>query len=119
MVWNLDSRPLVFFVGGTLSGVRYYRKPRVHYDGLLYYVICRGNNRELTPKSDEYKLRYLELIAQYKAQYNFKSYTWVILSNDIHLLIEVGKVPLSKIMQGIQQYEQEADHSIFYEPHDI
>ena len=79
------------------------RRPRIHYPGALYHVICRGNNKDWIFKSDSEKQEYETLIEQYKNRYGFKLYSWVILSNHAHLLIEVGDVPLSKIMQGIQQ----------------
>ena len=79
------------------------RKPRVYFPGAIYHVICRGNNREWVFNTDTDKLSYLSLISQYKERYGFNLYAWAILSNHVHLLIKVNEVPLSKIMQGIQQ----------------
>ncbi len=79
------------------------RKLRIHYEGALYHVICRGNNREFVFKDDKWKESYIGLIERYKKKYRFKLYAYVIMDNHVHLLIEVGVVPLSKIMQGIQQ----------------
>lgn len=79
------------------------RQARVHYEGALYHVICRGNNREWVFTEGEEKQRYLDLIRKYKDRFGFKLYAWVVMSNHVHLLIEVGKEPLSKIMQGLQQ----------------
>ena len=79
------------------------RKPRVHYPGALYHVICRGNNKEWVFKQELEKKEYLSLIENYKKRYGFSLYAWVIMSNHAHLLIEVGEKPLWKIMQGIQQ----------------
>ncbi len=79
------------------------RKPRIHYEGALYHVIIRGNNREFVLSEDKWKRKYLELIIKYKERYGFKLYAYVIMDNHVHLLIEVNYVPLSKIMQGIQQ----------------
>lgn len=78
------------------------RKQRVHYEGALYHVICRGNNREYVFGKEEDKKIYLETVIRYKKKYNFKLYAYCIMGNHVHLLIEVDKVPLSKIMQGIQ-----------------
>lgn len=79
------------------------RKPRIHYEGALYHVIGRGNNREYVFEKDEDKKVYLETLLRYKEKYNFKLYAYCIMDNHVHLLIEVDKIPLSKIMQGIQQ----------------
>jgi len=79
------------------------RKPRIHYQGALYHVIVRGNNRAYIFKSGENKEEYKKIVSKYKKRYRFKLYAYCIMDNHAHLLIEVGDVPLSKIMQGIQQ----------------
>lgn len=79
------------------------RKPRVDYKGALYHVMCRGNNGEYILKEDEDKQTYLDLIKKYKERYGFKIYSYCIMDNHVHMLIEREEVPLFKIMQGIQQ----------------
>ena len=79
------------------------RKPRIHNEGALYHVIIRGNNREYIFKEELWKKQYLEIIMRYKQKYKFKLYAYVIMDNHAHLLIEVNHVPLSKVMQCIQQ----------------
>ena len=79
------------------------RKPRIHYNGALYHVIVRGNNRAYIFKSGENKEEYKKILSKYKKRYRFKLYAYCIMDNHAHLLIEVDDIPLSKIMQGIQQ----------------
>lgn len=79
------------------------RKPRIHYEGALYHVIVRGNNRFEVFETKENKAEYLKLIKKYKSKYGFKLYAYCVMDNHAHLLIEVDKIPLSKIMQLIQQ----------------
>ncbi len=79
------------------------RKPRIHYEGALYHVIVRGNNRAYILKSGENKEEYKKIVSKYKKRYRFKLYAYCIMDNNAHLLIEVDDIPLSKIMQGIQQ----------------
>lgn len=79
------------------------RKPRVHYEGAIYHVIARGNNRERIFETEEEKSKYLEILTDYKKRYDFQLYAYVIMDNHVHLLLQVGKDPLAKIMQGIQQ----------------
>jgi REP-associated tyrosine transposase len=78
------------------------RKPRVEFAGALYHVICRGNQRQVIFRSDADREYYLDRLEQYRERYGFKVCAYVLMSNHIHLLIETGKVPLSKIMQGLQ-----------------
>lgn len=79
------------------------RKPRIHYEGALYHVLVRGNNRSYIFRSRDNKEEYKTIISKYKKRYRFKLYAYCIMDNHAHLLIEVEDIPLSKIMQGIQQ----------------
>ncbi len=78
------------------------RKPRVEYAGAFYHVICRGNQRQAIFRSDADREYYLERLEDYRQRYGFKVYAYVLMSNHVHLLIETGKAPLNKIMQGLQ-----------------
>ena len=78
------------------------RKPRVEFDGGLYHVMVRGNQRQKVFGDDRDRLAYLERIEQYRERFGFSLYAYVLMANPIHLLVETKRVPLSKIMQGIQ-----------------
>jgi REP-associated tyrosine transposase len=78
------------------------RKPRVEFAGVLYHVICRGNQRQAIFRRDADRKYYLERLEQYRQRYAFKVYAYVLMSNHVHMLIETGRVPLSRIMQGLQ-----------------
>lgn len=79
------------------------RKPRIEYKGCLFHVITKGNNGDFVMEKAEDKLMYLHLIQKYKDLYPFKLYAYCIMNNHLHLLMEQEDMPLSKIMQGIQQ----------------
>jgi REP element-mobilizing transposase RayT len=78
------------------------RKPRVEYAGAFYHVICRGNQRQVIFRSDADRGYYLERLEQYRERYGFKVYAYVLMTNHVHMLLETGRVPLSRIMQGVQ-----------------
>jgi len=78
------------------------RKPRIEFPGALYHVIARGNQRRrifLETKDFE---DYLVRLWSYHEKYPFILYAYCLMPNHLHLLIETGSVPLSKIMQAIQ-----------------
>lgn len=79
------------------------RKPRVHIPGALYHVIARGNQRQKVFRSASDCSHYLELLSRYRGRYGFRVYAYVLMPNHIHLLLEVGSIPLSKVMQGLHQ----------------
>ena len=78
------------------------RKPRVEFDGALYHVIVRGNQRQRTFQDDQDRRCYLERLEHYRQRYGFRLYAYVLMANHAHLLIETKSVGLSKIMQGLQ-----------------
>ena len=78
------------------------RKPRVEFEGAFYHVIVRGNQRQKIFRDDRDRLYYLGRVEHYRQRYRFRIYAYVLMSNHVHLLLEAGKTPLSKILQGIQ-----------------
>ena len=79
------------------------RKPRIEFEGALYHVITRGNQRQRVFKDRGDYERYLKILGNYKIQYDYILYAYVLMSNHVHLLIETKEKPLSKILQGINQ----------------
>ncbi len=78
------------------------RKPRVEFDGALYHVIVRGNQRQKTFHDEHDRQSYLQRIEHYRQRYGFRLHAYVLMANHVHILIETKRVGLSKIMQGIQ-----------------
>ena len=79
------------------------RKPRIEYEGAFYHVISRGNRKESIFLGDRDRERFLEKLKEYKKRYGFILYSYALMNNHIHLLLETKRAPLSKIMQGILQ----------------
>ncbi|MGH7771997.1 MAG: transposase, partial [Candidatus Binatia bacterium] len=78
------------------------RKPRVYFPGAFYHVISRGNQGQMIFHDDVDRERYLSLLREVQTRYGPKLYAYVLMGNHVHLLMEVGGVPLSKIMQNLQ-----------------
>jgi len=79
------------------------RRPRIEFEGAFYHVITRGNQRQKIFKDEEDLEKYLTILASYKERYKYFLYAYVLMSNHVHLLIETRVIPLSKIIQGINQ----------------
>src|SRR4030043_662289 len=79
------------------------RKPRIEFEGAFYHVITRGNQRQKVFKDRDDFLKYLEILSNYKIRYKYFLYAFVLMYNHVHLLIETQEIPLSKILQGINQ----------------
>lgn len=79
------------------------RQPRIEFPGAFYHVIVRGNHRQVVFHDDQDKKKYLSVLHDYWIKFNFTLYAFVLLDNHVHLLIETQTIPLSKIMQGVNQ----------------
>lgn len=84
------------------------RKPRVEVEGGLYHVIARGNNRQTIFHTDEDHKKFLALLAAQKAKLPFYLYSYCLMSNHFHLLMErqaeaVGRI-MQRVLTGYSQY---------------
>lgn len=78
------------------------RKPRIEFPHAFYHVIARGNQRQkVFWKNEDYE-DYLSRLKLYRDKFDFAIYAYCLMPNHVHLLIETGDVPLSKIMQSLQ-----------------
>ena len=79
------------------------RKPRIEFAGAFYHVLTRGNQKQEIFRDKQDFRKYLQILGDYKSRYPFLLYGYVLMPNHVHLLIETGRTPLSKILQGINQ----------------
>ncbi len=77
------------------------RKPRIHVPGGVYHVILRGNGGQKIFFADEDYARLYLLLQEGTARFAYQVHAFCCMSNHIHLAIQIGKAPLSKIMQNL------------------
>jgi putative transposase len=77
------------------------RRHRVEYDGALYHVIQRSNNREKIFGSDSDKKRLIDLTAGCISKLGFRLFGYAIMDNHYHLLLQTGSMPLNKVMHRV------------------
>lgn len=76
------------------------RNNRIHYTQAMYHVMHQGNYKQaLFFESEDYQHAYV-LFDRAVASYGCKIHLFCLMTNHIHLLIQVNDVPLSKIMQS-------------------
>jgi REP element-mobilizing transposase RayT len=78
------------------------RPLRIEVSGGLYHVIARGNERKAVFRDDGDRTKYLDRIAIYRERFRFRLLAFCLMDKHVHLAIETGKTPLSKIMAGLQ-----------------
>lgn len=77
------------------------RKPRIHYPGAFYHVILRGNARQDIFFDEKDRYRFYLLIQEGTERYRHRIHAFCLMTNHIHLLVQVADVPLSRIMQNL------------------
>jgi REP element-mobilizing transposase RayT len=77
------------------------RKPRVHFPTALYHVILRGNGGQDIFFDDADRCRFLLLLQEGVERYGHRIHAFCLMSNHLHLAIQIGEIPLSRIMQNL------------------
>lgn len=79
------------------------RKPRIHAPGATYHVILRGNARQDIFRDDNDRYRFYEILQKACERYQCRVHAFCLMTNHVHLEIQVGDFPLSRIMQNVSQ----------------
>ncbi len=78
------------------------RRPRIHVPQGLYHVIARGNNRQVLFRDAGDYQEYLARVKAGLLRHNIRCYAYCLMPNHVHLLLEPGATPVSRLMQGLQ-----------------
>lgn len=77
------------------------RKPRIHFPGAVYHVILRGNRGENIFFTRADRARFYFLLQEGVERFEHRIHAFCLMTNHVHLAIQVGTIPLSRIMQNI------------------
>jgi putative transposase len=77
------------------------RKPRLHIPDGFYHAILRGNAGEPVFFNEEDRYRFYLLLQEGVERYGHRIHAFCLMTNHIHLVVQVADVPLSKIMQNV------------------
>jgi putative transposase len=77
------------------------RPIRIEFSGALYHVTSRGDRRQPIFEDDADRSRFLELLGQVAADFNWVVHAYCLMSNHYHLLIETPDANLSKGMRQL------------------
>ena len=75
------------------------RALRIEYPGALYHITSRGNKQENIYLSDADRVLFLEILSHVCMRCNWICYSYCLMSNHYHLLVET---PLSNLSKGMQ-----------------
>lgn len=77
------------------------RPPRIHYPGAIYHVMGRGNQGKSIFFDTPAKKRFLRLLGAASKRYETVLHAYCVMTNHFHLLVQVGEMPLGKMMQVV------------------
>lgn len=84
------------------------RKPRYHVPGAFYHLMLRGNDGQSIFFSDADRCRFCLLIQQGVEKFDHRIHAFCLMTNHIHLLVQVNQTPLSKIVHNLAfRYSQD------------
>ncbi|GBE39185.1 transposase IS200 like protein [bacterium BMS3Bbin08] len=75
------------------------RPLRIQYPGAVYHITCRGNAKTDIYKDDKDRNSFLEILSESQNIHSIIIYSYVLMSNHYHLLIETPKGNLSEYMR--------------------
>ena len=76
------------------------RKPRIHYPGALYHLIVKGNAGNPIFFDDVDRCRFCFLLQEGIERFGHRIHAFSLLSNHVHMAIQVRDIPLSRIVQN-------------------
>jgi REP element-mobilizing transposase RayT len=75
------------------------RPLRIQYPGAVYHVTSRGNERKEIFRDDKDRQTFLEILSQSIRIYNIKLYSYVLMGNHFHFLLETPLGNLGEFMR--------------------
>ncbi|MEF9426585.1 MAG: transposase [Candidatus Mariimomonas ferrooxydans] len=77
------------------------RPLRIEYQGAVYHITCRGNEKKDIFRDDTDRKKFLDILLQSLTIYKVKLYSYVLMSNHFHLLLET---PLGNLGEFMRQF---------------
>jgi putative transposase len=75
------------------------RALRIQFEGALYHITSRGNEKRDIFKDDTDRLRLLEILKLSLKNYQVVLYCYVLMQNHYHLLVETPHGNISEFMR--------------------
>ena len=77
------------------------RPLRIEYDGALYHITSRGNERKAIFRDDPDRQLFLNTLAQVNKRFHWLCHAYCLMDNHYHLVVETVDANLSKGMRQL------------------
>jgi REP element-mobilizing transposase RayT len=83
------------------GGAGMARHLRLEYEGAIYHITARGNERSDIFRDDGDKKKFLEKLEELVEVHHVRVYAYVVMTNHYHLLVETPRGNISRFMQQL------------------
>lgn len=80
------------------------RPKRIHYEGAVYHVTSRGNERRKIVMDDADRWMFVRLLGEMVEENQVLCHAWVLMDNHYHLLLETPAANLSAAMKHLNAF---------------
>jgi len=77
------------------------RKPRLAFEGAIYHVTFRGNERRAIFRDDVDRNRFLDELSVGVEDYEIRLFLWCLMGNHAHMLLETPRANISSFMGSL------------------
>jgi putative transposase len=74
---------------------------RIEFEGALYHVLSRGNERNPIFNDDNDRLLFIEVLGEMSNRFDVDIFAYVLMDNHYHILLKTKNANLSKSMQWL------------------
>ncbi len=78
------------------------RPQRIEYEGAVYHVTARGNERRALFGDDGDRERFLRVLGESVASFEIRLYLFCLMTNHLHLVLETPRGNLGRFMHRLQ-----------------
>jgi putative transposase len=78
------------------------RPIRIEYEGAVYHVTLRGNERKPIFKTDADRERFIRTLSDSVERFDIRLYLYCLMHNHVHLVLETPRANLSRFMHRLQ-----------------
>jgi REP element-mobilizing transposase RayT len=78
----------------------------------IYHVVCRGNDKQVI-FDDELRAWYLWQLTQIARVHDWTIFAWALMSNHVHLVLQIGECGISDGMCQLNTYLAKASNARF------
>ena len=77
------------------------RQPRTDAPGVAHHVVIRGIERRRIFLDDQDRDAFERRLDRFIPEFGFVCFGWVLMPNHVHLVLQTGPTPLSRLMAGL------------------